>query len=124
MIDGLTLVGPEHQLKVLRQYEKLLPLAKREDRYLAMSHIIIAPYCTQLHPEYVFVFHCSKSHPPRPLRAGTSGAQAVDLPEYCCDGPHRYRPAWRTVKLPGKTHGNDSGQPGATSPADLEANVV
>lgn len=39
-------MGPEHQLKALRQYEKLLPLAKREVRYLPMPHIIIAPYCT------------------------------------------------------------------------------
>jgi hypothetical protein len=28
MIDVLTLVGPEHQAKELRQYEKPLPLAK------------------------------------------------------------------------------------------------
>ena len=46
MIDGLTLVGPGHQVKELRQYEKRLPLARREVRYLPMPHISIAPYCT------------------------------------------------------------------------------
>ena len=64
----------------------------------------------------MFVFHCSTSHPPRPLRAVTLGVQAVDL-SYFGDGPHRYRPAWRTVKLPDKTHGNKPAQPDATSPA-------
>lgn len=113
MIDELTLVGPGHQVKELRQYEKSLPLAKREVRYLPMPHIIIAPYCT--------LNMCSSSIAQRRTLHGPSvqapwAVQAVDLP-YFCDGPYRYRPAWRTVKQPGKTHGNEPGQPEATSPA-------
>lgn len=68
MIDSLTLVGPRHQVKELRQYENSLPLAKREVRYLPMLHVFIAPYCT-LNMCSFSIAQQRTLH--RPLRAGT-----------------------------------------------------
>lgn len=82
MIDGLTLVGPRHQVKELRQYEKPLPLAKREVRYLPMPHIIIAPYCT-LNMCSSSIAQCRTLHgpsvqTPRPCRPATSHTFTTD----------------------------------------------
>lgn len=68
LIDGLTLVGPKHQVKELRRYENSLPLAKREVRYLPMPHIFIAPYGT-LNMCSFSIARQRTLH--RPLRAGT-----------------------------------------------------
>lgn len=113
MIDRLTLVGPPTSGERAPPVRESAAAGKARGSLLAHAAYI---YCTLLHPEYVFVLHCSTAHPPPAPPCRHLGVQTVDIPYYC-NGPHRYCPAWRTVKPPSRTHGNKPGQPGATQPA-------
>lgn len=100
-------------MKELRQVREFLAAGKVLGSLFAHAAYI---YRTLLHPEYVFVLHCSTDAPSTAPPCRHLGVRTVDVP-YFCDGPHRYWPAWRTVKPPSRTHGNRPGQPGATQPA-------